>query len=62
MAADIPQTCRTQYGIGHGMQEHVRIRMPREALIERDGHAADDQRPASDQAMQIMALPYPERH
>src|SRR5690606_2876587 len=57
MAPDIAQPGRPEQGVGHGMQQHIGVGMPQQAVRVLNGDAADDQRPARYQGVYVVALP-----
>ncbi len=56
--ADIPQVCRAEQPIRNGMGEDIRVGMADEALVVRNGHAAQYQRVARCEPVQVVALAY----
>ena len=56
--ADITLTKRAEHGIANGVHEHVGIGMAVEPGVVRDLHAAEDQRPAGFELMDIVAQAY----
>ena len=56
MAANIAQGGRAQHGIGDGVQEHIGIRMPQQAVAMGHGHTAQQQGATWDEGMHIPAF------
>src|SRR5690606_27778746 len=61
MTADIAQPRPAQDRIGHGVQQHIRVRMAGQAPLIRNAHAANDEGTAFDQDVQVVALADAER-
>ena len=55
MPADVAQRGGAEHGIDDRVAHHVGIGMPERAVLGRDRHAADDERPPFDQPVQIVA-------
>src|SRR5262245_58937149 len=55
MTADVALTDGAENRIGHRMAHDVGIGMPERADVRRDRHAAEDERPAGYEAMQVVA-------
>ena len=56
MATNIAQGGRAQHGIGDGVQEHIGIRMPQQAVAMGHGHTAQQQGATWDEGMHIPAF------
>jgi len=55
MKPDVAERCRTEQGIHHGVQKHVRIRMAEQTFFIRNFHAAQDQVTSFCQAVRIVS-------
>ena len=58
LPADVAQSCRAQQRVDDGMQQRVAIAVAEEALVVRDGDAAEHQGAAIDQAVDVVAIAY----
>lgn len=58
MLPDITQGGGTQHGITDGMQQHIGIRMTKQAAIVRNRYAADDARATLCKSMYIVSVSY----
>jgi hypothetical protein len=56
MAADVAQRGRAEERVGDGVQQRIGVGMAQQALLVRDGDAAQDQRAAFDQGVAVIAL------
>src|SRR6185436_6453513 len=59
MRADVAQRRGAQQRVADGMQQHVGVRMPLQALVMRNVDAADHEFPARDQRVHVESLPDP---
>ena len=55
MPADVAERGRAQQRIADGMKQSIAVRMAQRTQVERDLHAAQNQRAARDQTVQIVA-------
>ena len=51
-----------EHGVGHGVQEHIGVRVAVKAEFKRNLHAAQNERTAFDQSMGVVSLTYAEGH
>ena len=59
--ANVAQGSSAQQRIGERVQQHVGIRMPKQAAFKRNAHAADDARSPRHQRVHVKPLTNPER-
>ena len=56
MLADIAEGGRAEQRVGHGVQQHVGVRMAEQAFLIRDVHPAQDQAAALHQAVDVISM------
>jgi len=56
IAADVAEAESAENRITNRMQQNIRVRMTEQAIFIRDRHAAEDQRPVGNQAMDIKTV------
>ncbi len=61
MTTDVSGPGRAQHRVGHRMADGIAIGVCLESLLERDGHAAENQRAAGHQSMQVVSISYAQR-
>ena len=59
---DVPQPRGAEQRVGHGVCEHIGVRVPYQPAVVRDRHAAQDERPALHEAVRVPADPGPVAH
>ena len=62
MLSDVAEGGSAEHGVGHGVQEHVGVRVAVKAEFKRNLHAAQNERTAFDQSMGVVSLTYAEGH
>ena len=56
VGAEIALRARAEQSVADRVRQHVGIAVAERALLERDPHAAEDERPAFDQAMDVETM------
>ena len=60
MASDVAEAGGAEHRIGHGVTHDIGVGVPDQTELERDRHAAEHQRTARAQPVQVVALPDPD--
>ena len=55
MLPDVAKRRRSEEGVGNGVQQHIRIRVPQQPLFIRYIHAAEDELASLHQSMHVVA-------